>query len=81
MNAFQAQQLVTEDYQKHLDYAYVIIAQRAQQGFYNATLKYGIWCIDSDLTRTVCGKLEQEGYKTYLTSDKGTGLSYTRIRW
>jgi hypothetical protein len=81
MNAFQAQQLVTEDYQKHIDYAYTIISQRSQQGFYSVTIKDGIWCIDSDLTRTVCRKLEGEGYMTYLTSDKGTGLTYTKIKW
>lgn len=81
MNAEQARKLVVEDYQGHLDYAYLIIAQRSKQGFYNATIKNGIWCIDSDLTRTVRKKLEKEGYITYLTSDKTTGETYTVVMW
>lgn len=81
MNAFQAQQLVVNDYQQHLDYAFDLIKERSKQGFYSVRIKEGIWTIDSDLTRTVFRKLEREGYRTHLTSDRGTGLTHTTIMW
>jgi hypothetical protein len=81
MNAAQARELVVSDYQIYLDEVYKLIAKRSKDGFYNITLKTGIWCVDSDLTRVVCQKLEKEGYNTYFRNNKTSGVAYTVVMW
>jgi len=81
MNASAAQDLVTANYQEHIEHAFILIKERSKAGFYNLRLDQNVWCVDSDLNRKVRSVLDSLGYNTYFSSGLKDGMPHTHIYW
>lgn len=81
MNAHEALQLVTQDYLLHVEALYLLIKERAKQGFRSLRISSGIWIINSDLNIRARKELEDKGYNTYCTADKSNGIPCMVVEW